>query len=165
MSIESQETESRWGTRVNLDLAVGIATLAGSPAIGVLRNASLSGAYLQTSTRLPLSSRICISTQARLCGSLAAWIVRTDSGGAGLRWLQPDIRAITALLSLNFDPLLARPSQEFAHFPHRATFVAAEPATLRSRIVAQELHQHRRHHANSFTSAGHRDGCLFRHRF
>ncbi len=99
MNANMQVIEHRWGDRVQLEAAGELKTAHGQSLDVVIGNASLSGAFVQTRTRLPVLT--CVSVRA-MSGSewLEACVVRHDSAGMGLEWLDPGLRSLSALLAL-----------------------------------------------------------------
>lgn len=93
--------EHRWGGRHLLDLSV---RLDGRPLLltfARLKNASSSGAYVETRIALPMLSRVWIELDwDRRDDSkrIAAYVVRTDQGGVGLEWCDFAPHAILALI-------------------------------------------------------------------
>ena len=89
--------EHRWGARSSLDVPVRIESETRAVAIAVLRDASVSGAFLCTSARLAPLTRIAV----QLFGDgtiVEALVVRSASDGYGLEWLDVAPEAIVALL-------------------------------------------------------------------
>jgi len=62
----------------------------------IVRNVSLSGAYIETSAELPLLSCVSVRLFPRDTW-LEACVVRRDSAGAGLEWTEPGAGAIEML--------------------------------------------------------------------
>lgn len=94
--------EHRWGTRVELDHPVLLET-GGEQHEGRLRNASISGALIATSARLPLYSEVDVALTAYLHGEprqmrLAARVVRAQEGCVGVEWSDMACRPLIALL-------------------------------------------------------------------
>lgn len=95
--------EHRWGTRHLLDLSV---RLDGAPqilAFARLRDASSSGAYVETDATLALGARVWVELawKAGRCDDrqrICAYVVRRDAGGAGLEWYEFAPRPILALI-------------------------------------------------------------------
>jgi hypothetical protein len=104
--------EHRWGTRRPLDLAVRLDWRPHLLALGRLRNASASGAYVETCAAPPLMSRIHIELE---WGHLRrdephripAYVVRADSAGIGLEWCA--FAPIAILTMIESRPARARP--------------------------------------------------------
>lgn len=100
MGARGKFMEHRWGTRVDLDAPAEISTPAGFAASGYVRNASVSGAFVETRMRFPLLSRISVHPLARDGEWLDAWVVRVESKGIAVEWLDPGLRKVSGLLSL-----------------------------------------------------------------
>jgi hypothetical protein len=99
MSSNTQFMEHRWGTRVQLDAPADIRTADGRVFRASVGNASLSGALIETSLRLPRLSRIAVRPVGTDGEWLEACIVRTDFRGYGVEWMEPGLRAISTLLA------------------------------------------------------------------
>jgi hypothetical protein len=100
MNANMQVIEHRWGDRVQLEAPAELKTAHGHSLDVVIGNASLSGAFVQTRTRLPVLT--CVALRA-MNGSnewLEACVVRHDNAGMGLEWLDPGLRSLSALLAL-----------------------------------------------------------------
>lgn len=95
--------EHRLGTRVPTFLPVRIVRARAAPAFGSIRNASLSGAYIETSATLPLLARIDVvcgpacSDRAH-CPGVPAYVTRVGRNGVGIEWLEFAPEAIRQLV-------------------------------------------------------------------
>jgi PilZ domain-containing protein len=99
MGASKQSLEHRWGSRVHLRKPAALHTNHGPDSHAVLRNVSLSGAFVETGLKPALFSRVAVQlTDGNWC-SLDAWVVRTDVSGVGLEWLEPGSETAVALLS------------------------------------------------------------------
>ncbi|MGH8316716.1 MAG: PilZ domain-containing protein [Steroidobacteraceae bacterium] len=95
--------EHRWGTRHSLDVSV---RLDGRPQLltfARLKNASASGAYVETRSGPAMLSRVWVEIDGHLhCRNdfnrVAAYVVRKDEQGVGLEWCDFAPRAILALI-------------------------------------------------------------------
>lgn len=93
--------EHRWGLRHSLNLSV---RLDGRPQLltfARLKNASSSGAYIETRTAPPLLSRVWVELdwdRRDESRRIAAYVVRTERNGVGLEWCDFAPRAILALI-------------------------------------------------------------------
>jgi hypothetical protein len=103
MSVDTEHMEHRWGTRVDLDVPAELRTADGRSAEGFVRNASVSGAFVETGAKLPLLSRISVSVPARRDEPIDACVVRIEDRGLALEWLDPGSRMVPALLSMRRD--------------------------------------------------------------
>jgi len=92
--------EHRWGTRIDLDAPAEISTMDGFAASGSVRNASVSGAFVETRARFSLLSRIAVHPLAHPDEWLDACVVRVESRGIAIEWLDPGLRTVSGLLSL-----------------------------------------------------------------
>ena len=94
--------EHRWGARYLLDLAV---RLDGRPRLSTwarLRNASVSGAYIETSAAPTLWSRVHVELDCRFereeRARIPAYVVRRGSTGIGVEWCDLAPKLILALI-------------------------------------------------------------------
>lgn len=99
--------EHRWGARSKLEVPVEIDCGNGTLAFGVIRDASVSGAFVCTAAQLPSMTIISVAPISPRCQSRAradAYVVRWTPEGCGLEWcdLAPD--AIVELLYLSEAP-------------------------------------------------------------
>jgi hypothetical protein len=83
--------EHRWGQRVPLELPIRLDVGGRAMGRGILRNASVSGAFIETALELPLYTSLGVA----LCGlggrmpasfELAACIVRSVIAGFAVEW-------------------------------------------------------------------------------
>lgn len=109
--------EHRWGTRVELHTPALVATGSGRSFKATVCNASLSGAFVETLTRLPVLSRMVLKPLLPGADWIEGCVVRTEWRGVGVEWLDPSLRSVTALLSLRS----AAPELELAPRLHRDT--------------------------------------------
>src|SRR5262245_21561346 len=95
--------EHRWGERSNLNLPVQVDCGLRGVVLGVMRDASASGAFLCTAAQLPLLARVrVVLGTAAAPGQhpeVEALVVRRASDGFGLEWADLAPPAIVALLS------------------------------------------------------------------
>jgi hypothetical protein len=100
MSLSVQSMEHRWGTRVHLDAPAQL-RVEGDITTGVtLRDASLSGAFIQMHARLPAMTRIWVRATEGGGEWLEACVVRHAVDGMGIEWCDPGLRAVCELLAL-----------------------------------------------------------------
>jgi hypothetical protein len=92
--------EHRWGTRIVLDAPAELKSGDGLSAIGSVRNASLSGAFVETRARLPLLARVSLRPLNAGAEWLDACVVRVESRGVALEWLEPGLQAVATLLAM-----------------------------------------------------------------
>lgn len=115
MNASTQYMEHRWGTRIELDAPAEVWTAEGVCTDAVVRNASLSGAFVQTSVTVPLLSRIALRPLVKGGDWLDACVVRLESSGLALEWLDPGLHPVSALLALRRDaPLPAATGDRMA---------------------------------------------------
>jgi hypothetical protein len=102
--------EHRWGKRSALDIGVGLHLGSGAVDMGRIANASLSGAFVCTTRRLPAFTRVVVefegggSSRQGAPRCVPAYIVRTAPDGQGLEWYEFAPPAVAALLG----PIAAR---------------------------------------------------------
>jgi hypothetical protein len=80
--------EHRWGIRVPLDIPVVLESPDQEPVAGRLLNASVSGAFVATSTPLPpfTSLRLVMSGKPDSRLELPACVARITDSGLGVEW-------------------------------------------------------------------------------
>jgi hypothetical protein len=99
---QSDQMEHRWGQRVPLELPIRL-DVGGRPmGPGILRNASISGAFIETALEVPLFTNLAVvfrgssGSKSRDC-RLGACVVRSVLAGFGVEWRDvgsPDIVAL-----------------------------------------------------------------------
>ncbi|MET0280142.1 MAG: PilZ domain-containing protein [Steroidobacteraceae bacterium] len=102
--------EHRWGNRMELHAPAVLQTPTGSIAHARVRNASISGAFVETLLQLPLLSRVQLRPDCETGEWLEACVVRVESDGAALEWLDPPLQAVSALLALRGAPPARAPA-------------------------------------------------------
>jgi hypothetical protein len=95
-------TEHRWGERVALPIPVKL-TAGGTLAPGVLRDLSVSGAFIETTAPLTVFTNLVVSVQMRdeALGAppdLAACVVRCEPTGVAVEWRDMACDTVIALL-------------------------------------------------------------------
>lgn len=114
----SDPMEHRWGQRIPLEVPVSLWVEGRLSGRGLLRNASISGAFIETPLELPIFSPVTVtfSKAAAHVGAEGA-VVRTDTGGLAIEWRDMACPEIVALLErtcgrrecdLRDDPAYAR---------------------------------------------------------
>jgi hypothetical protein len=101
--------EHRWGKRSTLDIGVRLHLGSGVVDTGRIANASLSGALVRTTRRLPAFTRVVVefergSSRQSAQRRAPAYVVRMASEGLGLEWYEFAPPAVAALLG----PIAAR---------------------------------------------------------
>jgi hypothetical protein len=94
--------EHRWGRRIAGWQTLKLQSARYLGALGLLLSASLSGAYVATSTAVARDERIILQLHSPTWLSLSGFVVRTDESGFGLEWEEfasDPVRAL--LLSMN----------------------------------------------------------------
>jgi len=89
--LKIEATSIRFGSRVPLEIAVRLTVEGRSAGYGTIRNASISGALIQTELELPLHTNLVVrlsipGEKAPATRSLAACVVRVDPAGVGVEW-------------------------------------------------------------------------------
>lgn len=108
--------EHRWGTRIDLNTAGEVIAPDGHGQGCRVRNASVSGAFLETDLRVPVLSRVYVRPAQRPGQRLEACVVRADKHGLGVEWLQPGVRPVSSLLP-RFAPEGAATAEHLRHVP------------------------------------------------
>jgi hypothetical protein len=91
--------EHRWGARVPLHATATLRCDQGRETHASLRDASLSGAFVETLDKPALFSRVALRPVENSGDWIEAWVVRADERGIGVEWLEPASREVVALLS------------------------------------------------------------------
>jgi hypothetical protein len=92
--------DHRWGSRFDSGMAAELRSDGGVQSDGVVRNVSLSGAFVQTTMQLPTFSRMYLRPMSASAHWMPAYIVRTDANGVALEWVHPGMAAIRSWLPL-----------------------------------------------------------------
>jgi hypothetical protein len=92
----SDPMEHRWGQRIIVEVPVRLGVDGRMLARGLLRNASISGALIETALELPVFSSLVVSIPT--VGDLAASIVRCAPGRFAIEWRDMACPSIVALL-------------------------------------------------------------------
>jgi hypothetical protein len=95
--------EHRWGQRVKLNVPVHLATPSGAGSPARLRDASISGGFLETGLELPVGAKVSVvllvgSGTARRAVEVPACVTRKAAGGVGIEWRDMASPPILALL-------------------------------------------------------------------
>lgn len=93
--------EHRWGYRFTTAVEVRIAGCPSWLSRGMLRDASISGGYIETGLSLPLWTSVqieIVSEAGAAPEKLAACVARQDERGIGLEWLDLAPEIILRLL-------------------------------------------------------------------
>lgn len=93
--------EHRWGLRVEVDIEAELLTTRGVALQGRIINASLSGAFVESATKLPLLSRVSVRPLHRDDEWLEACVVRVEESGVALEWLDPHVQNLDVI---RYDP-------------------------------------------------------------
>jgi hypothetical protein len=93
--------EHRWGTRLPMDLPVNLDVEGQRIAAGRMLNASISGALIATSARLPMLAVVKLSVlhgPGRQGLELKARIVRNETDAIAIEWLDMSCDGLVSLL-------------------------------------------------------------------
>ena len=95
--------EHRWGERVSLDCPARLILQDGKSIHGQVRNASISGALIDTPARLPPYSTVSVALSAgmgtrRRTLELPACVVRITPGGLAVEWRDMAVPTLVSLL-------------------------------------------------------------------
>jgi len=95
--------EHRWGERVPFDCAAQLLLQDGTSIDGRIRNASISGALIDTDTRLPAYTTLSVvlmsgQNSRRRMIELPACVVRIARGCIGVEWRDMAVPTLVALL-------------------------------------------------------------------
>ncbi len=104
----SDPTSARFGERIPFELPVRISVDGRALGHGIVRNASLSGALIETALELPLHTNLVVTLTIPGKGApapreLAACVVRIDAAGIAIEWRD--------MGSVDVNDLLARASE------------------------------------------------------
>ena len=93
--------EHRWGSRFESGIAAGLRPDDGLLTVqGVVRNVSLSGAYVETAMPAVVFSRLYVRPLSDTAHWMAAYIVRADERGVAVEWVHPGMAAVRSWLPL-----------------------------------------------------------------
>jgi hypothetical protein len=92
--------EHRWGTRIPLTVPAEIKLRDGRRDAATVRNASVSGAFIETALRLPVHSRVNVRPLSRPEPGLDAHVVRAEAGGFAVEWSYPGAHPVSDILPL-----------------------------------------------------------------
>ena len=99
MAASEQSMEHRWGARVPMHETAVLRGTSGDESHTLLRDASLSGAFVETAEKPLLFSRVAVRPLESATEWIEAWVVRSDELGIGLEWLEPASKDVVSLLS------------------------------------------------------------------
>ncbi len=95
--------EHRWGVRSRIDVPVHIDCGSGTVVFGVLRDASVSGAFVCTAAQLPAMTIVGVVALTDRCRNhepIEAYVVRWTPEGCALEWCDLAPAAIVELMYL-----------------------------------------------------------------
>ncbi len=99
MSASEQSVEHRWGARVAILETAALRSAPGEESHALLRDASLSGAFVETARKPALFSRVAVRPVEGTGDWIEAWVVRAEMLGIGLEWIEPASKAVVSLLA------------------------------------------------------------------
>lgn len=93
----------RFGRRAALELPVTLSAEGQQPARGIIRNASISGAFIETALELPVHTNVAVTLAMpgpapETTRILNACVVRLDASGLGIEWR--DMASVDVLVLL-----------------------------------------------------------------
>ncbi len=111
--------EHRWGQRVPFDCAVRLLLQDGTSVEGEIRNASLSGALIDTGSKLPTYTPLSVVLMSgqgsrRRTIELPACVVRIARGCIGVEWRDMAVPTLVALLREAAGPSASLSSRDHA---------------------------------------------------
>ncbi len=97
--------EHRWGARIACDIAVRVDARPQLLALGFMRNASLSGGFIETNARLLPCTPVLIQLESAALRydwlrHVRAYVVRDDAAGLAVEWYEFAPEPIRAVLAL-----------------------------------------------------------------
>jgi hypothetical protein len=98
MNSAAQTSEHRWGGRFPVNARVEIWLYTGPATDAVLRDASFSGAFLETNLQLPVLTAVCLRVVPD--GPwLEGTVVRIEAAGLAIEWREPGLGPLSALIT------------------------------------------------------------------
>jgi hypothetical protein len=85
-ALDRRMMEHRWGRRITATQSLSLQSARNLGALGLLLNASLSGAYVATSATVKRDQRVTLQLRSPMWLNLSGFVVRTDESGFGLEW-------------------------------------------------------------------------------
>ena len=103
--------EHRWGGRSKLNIPVRVDCGSRGIVLGVMRDASASGAFLCTGAQLPLLTNVHVEfvSSGGEHHAVEAQVVRRAPDGFGLEWMELAPRGVIDLLSVSRFPPRVQP--------------------------------------------------------
>jgi hypothetical protein len=95
--------EHRWGRRIPVDISVRLSCRPYAVGLGRMLDLSVSGAFIQTSLKLPLLARVHVEIEppqgvGGQIHRVAACVVRRNANGFGLEWYELAPRTVREIL-------------------------------------------------------------------
>lgn len=97
--------EVRWGSRYKFGCRAELSADGIPASAATIRDASLSGAFVETTGNFPLFSRVAVRAVSQPCDWLDACVVRAEREGIAVQWLDPGLRPISSLLPPRVKPI------------------------------------------------------------
>jgi hypothetical protein len=109
--------DHRWGSRFNCGTRVELRAPDGARTDAVIRDVSLSGAFVESACELPLMDQVAVRPAAPTARWMRAFVVRSTDGGMALEWFEPGPEAISAFMPAQRDeqPLFQHRTLAYVH--------------------------------------------------
>jgi hypothetical protein len=130
--------EHRWGTRSKLDIPAQVQRGSQGLLFGILRDASVSGAFFSTAAQMPLLASVHVQLGAQSQTPwVEAYVIRRAADGFGLEWahLAPTL-IVRVLASRSEVPISLSLPVEHSH-PELGVTFTADSAT--SKVLLEEI--------------------------
>lgn len=123
-------TEHRWGRRIPLEVPVKLGLGGRTVGRGLLRNASISGALIESAVELPVFTNLLVvlpttSEAAPSSVELAACVIRRETGGFAVEWRDMACPSIVELIERISGVRLANLCDDPAYTTGRAPCASA----------------------------------------
>lgn len=117
--------EHRCGTRVTLSARALVTANTRETAMACVADASVTGAFVETTLRPPLLSRVTLRLRVGQHGALAldGYVVRQEDRGIAVEWLDPGSDEAAQLLSLAGQP--SSPPRDLTTVPEATAAVSS----------------------------------------
>jgi hypothetical protein len=142
--------EHRWGARTRLDMPAQVQCGTQSLVLGILRDASVSGAFFCTAAPMPLLACVHVHFGMQSTG-VEAYVVRREADGFGLEWAELAPPLVVQLLStapasslpahVVAEPVLDSPALQDSPIepPHSDLGVALAADSPSCKVLLEEL--------------------------
>jgi hypothetical protein len=85
-ALDRRMMKHSWGRRIAGRQPLGLQSAHNLGALGILLNASLTGAYVATSAPVKREQRVTLRLRTPMWLNLSGFVVRTDESGFGMEW-------------------------------------------------------------------------------